>query len=95
MDKELQDLETLVSNNRSAFMKTIVAQQEAMSRTQEFQVDIISYDANLRAYKIHHTNGDIEYAKAISNSGNLHKGAKVSLGRAFGSLPMIDAMPRG
>lgn len=95
----MNELETLAKSallNRAAYFKKVRDRQITSDRQQEQQVKIIGYDISLLGYNVRHPNGAIGFAKAISNSSNLHKDAYVSLVRPAGTQNhIIDTTPRG
>ncbi|AUB37529.1 hypothetical protein COO91_03474 [Nostoc flagelliforme CCNUN1] len=93
---EIKALDQAVMLNRSAFFNRIREAQTAIDRRQEQQVKIISFDTSLAGFNVKHPDGTLGFAKAISNSSNLYKGAYVSLIRPAGTqTAIIDTTPRG
>ncbi|MFN6538107.1 MAG: hypothetical protein RM021_017415 [Nostoc sp. EkiNYC01] len=94
--QEIEALKQATLLNRAAFFNKITDAQKQSDRQQEQQVQIISYDPDARAYKIKHPNGSQGFAKAISNSSNLCKGAYASLVQPKGTTTaIIDTVPKG
>ncbi|MFN6474184.1 MAG: hypothetical protein RMY36_031515 [Nostoc sp. SerVER01] len=95
----MNEVETLAQAallNRAAFFNKVSDTQKQSDRAQEQQVKIINYDPDLRAYKVKHPNGSQGFAKPISNSSNLCKGAYVSLVQPKGTTTAtIDTVPKG
>ncbi|PHJ69228.1 hypothetical protein VF14_03635 [Nostoc linckia z18] len=94
--QEIEALKQATLLNRAAFFNKISDTQKQSDRAQEQQVQIISYDTGTRTYKVKHPNGSQGFAKAISNSSNLCKGAYVSLVQPKGTTTAtIDTVPKG
>ncbi|MEH2067921.1 MAG: hypothetical protein V7K47_07095 [Nostoc sp.] len=92
---ELELLNQASLANRTTFYNRTLQAQTSRDRAQEQQVQIISYDPSLGGYNVKHPNGTVGFAKAISNSSNLHKGAYVSLVQPSATqTATIDTTPR-
>ncbi|MEH2456964.1 hypothetical protein [Nostoc sp.] len=92
---ELETLSRATLLNRATFFNKVRDRQITSDRQQEQQVKILSYNTNLIGYDVQHPDGSVGFAKAISNSANLHKGAYVSLVQPAGTqTAIIDTTPR-
>jgi hypothetical protein len=96
MSEEIEALRQSVLLNRAAYFGKVRDTQISSDRQQEQQVKIVSYDPSILCYNVRHPNGTLGFAKAISNSSSLHKGAYVSLIHPAGTqTAIIDTVPRG
>ncbi|MFN6475371.1 hypothetical protein [Nostoc sp. DedQUE07] len=93
---EVEALAQAALLNRAAYFDKVRDAQISRDRNQEQQAKILGYDISFVGYNVKHPDGTLGFAKAISNSSNLHKGAYVSLVRPVGTqTAIIDTVPRG
>jgi hypothetical protein len=90
---EIAMLQNLAIANRTAYRNKQSQSQKVSDRASENSAQILGYDSTTGRYRVQNSKGQIFSAKAISNSGALAKGNKLSLSTPVGGIPIIDAMP--